>query len=102
MYKQVHEAARACKTCQVEARQYRRAADLGAPRLAGTPMQELVIDMQTHIGEHDLLTVLDMAIRWQWIIPLSRKTKSSVPRDLSDLRTRFYAQSVRLESQPSS
>jgi hypothetical protein len=67
----VTEVAKACKLCQ-EARQHRRKADLGAPRLAGVAMQEVLVDMQVNVAGVDLLTILDVATRWQWIVPIAK------------------------------
>ena len=92
----VHEVAMSCKTCQ-EARQHRRAAHLGAPRLAGVAMQTLLVDMQTNIYGYDLLTILDVATRWQWIVPISRKTQT---KKKSAFLARAFLKAVRPFGKP--
>ena len=79
MNAQVRKAAQACRTCQ-EARQGKRVADLGAPRLAGVPMREAFVDTQTSIDGFDLLTIIDVATRFCWVVPFKQGESGSKSR----------------------
>ena len=81
MRKEVDDVAKRCAVCQ-ETRTHQRAADMGAPRLAGAAMDEALVDTQVGVDGYDLLTVLDVATRFLWLIPFKQRSNDNTPKSL--------------------
>lgn len=95
MAQDVAEVARSCRTCQ-EARQQRRRADIGAPRVSAVPMEKGLVDLQGPFNEPGhvlhglyLVTIMDVATRFLWVAPVPTKHAAVVLKAFNRATAQF-------------